>query len=86
MELSNKQQERENMFQMRFEMRGRVNEAEEWELHLHISRRKNLVMNTNKEENINISSLSGYYLITSSTQKFFKFSNSSNKLIFKGTP
>ena len=74
------------MFQMRFEMRGRVNEAEEWELHLHISRRKNLVMNTNKEENINISSLSGYYLITSSTQKFFKFSNSSNKLIFKGTP
>lgn len=74
------------MFQMRFEMRGKVSEAEEWELHMHISRRKGLVMNMNKEENMNFSSLSGYYLITSSTQKLFKFSNSRNKLIFKGTP
>lgn len=70
------------MFQMRFETRGRVNDAEEWELHMHINRRKGLVMNMNKEENMNFSCLSGHYLITSSIQKLFKFSNSSNKLVF----
>lgn len=74
------------MFQMRFEMRGKVNEAEKWELHMHINHRKCLVMNMNKKENMNFSSLSGYDLITSSIQKLFKFSNSSNKLIFKGIP
>lgn len=74
------------MFQTRSETRGRVNKAEEWKLHMHINHRKCLVMNMNKKENINFSSLSGYYLITSSIQKLFKFSDSSNKLILKGTP
>lgn len=56
--VSKKEKEGENKFQMRFEMRGRVHEAEEWELCTLINSRKDCYEHMNKEKNVCFSSLS----------------------------
>lgn len=69
--LSNKQQERENMFQVRFEMRGRAHEVEEWDLHILKNSKKDHSKHVNKEKKVHFSSFS-WTLIISNIQKIFQ--------------